>query len=255
MRSLSLSTRRKLAANLFVAVMLAAWAIAALRLPGYVLPDPLVVVRQALAFFTDAKLAGHVVASIWHVVAALALAFFFGTALAVTSHYLRVTRILIGRAAAFLNSFSSIGWALLAILWFGLNDQAVIFAIGVVILPIFMINMQAALERRDAELIEMTASFTRSWPRGFISVVLPSLYPFMLATTRLAFGVAWKVALTAELFGGNSGFGFVVNIARQDIDTPRIFAVIAIMIAISFLADRFMFAPLQRVLTRHYADA
>ena len=71
MRSLPLSTRRKLAASLFVAAVLVAWAVAALRLPGYVLPDPLVVARQALAFFTSAKLAGHVVASIYHVAAAL----------------------------------------------------------------------------------------------------------------------------------------------------------------------------------------
>jgi NitT/TauT family transport system permease protein/sulfonate transport system permease protein len=56
------------------------------------------------------------------------------------------------------------------------------------------------------------------------------------------------------LFGGNSGFGFVVNIARQSINTPQIFAVIAIMIVISSVADRVVFVPLQRLLTKHYAD-
>jgi len=255
MRSLSLNTRRKLAAHLFVAAVLIIWLFAALRLPGYVLPAPLTVLEQIGAFLVSAKLAGHIAASIFHVTAALVLAFVVGTTLAVAGHYVPITRVLIGRLAAFLNSFSSIGWALLAILWFGLNDASVIFVIGIIILPIYMINMQAALDQLDADLIEMTASFTRSWPRAFSLVVLPALYPFMLATTRLAFGIAWKVALTAELFGGNSGFGFLVNIARQDIDTPRIFAVIALMIMIAYLADRFLFAPLERYLTRHYADA
>lgn len=255
MRSLPLSTRRKFAAHLFVAAMLAVWALASLRLPGYALPAPLTVLGQIGDFLVSAKLAGHVAASIFHVVAALVLAFVIGTALALAGHYLPITRVLIGRLAAFLNSFSSIGWALLAILWFGLNDASVIFVIGIIILPIYMINMQAALDQLDADLIEMTASFTRSWPRAFAMIVLPALYPFMLATTRLAFGIAWKVALTAELFGGNSGFGFLINIARQDIDTPRIFAVIALMIVISYLADHLLFAPLERYLTRHYADA
>lgn len=255
MRSPSLNTRRKLAAHLFVATLLAVWAVAALRLPGYVLPAPLTVLRQVGDFFTSAKLAGHAAASIFHVAAALVLAFVTGTALALAGHYLPITRVLIGRLGAFLNSFSSVGWALLAILWFGLNDLTVIFVIGIILLPIYMINMQAALDRLDAELIEMTASFTRFWPRAFALVVLPALYPFMLATTRIAFGIAWKVALTAELFGGNSGFGFLVNLARQDIDTSRIFAVIALMIVISFLADRLLFVPLERYLTRHYADA
>jgi NitT/TauT family transport system permease protein/sulfonate transport system permease protein len=255
MRSLSLSTRRRLAAHLFVIALLVAWAAASLRMPGYVLPAPLTVLQQAGAFLVSAKLAGHIVSSIFHVAAALALAFLAGTVLALAGHYLPITRVLIGRLAAFLNSFSSIGWALLAILWFGLNDASVIFVIGIVILPIYIINIQAALDQLDAELIEMTASFTRSWPRAFAMLVLPALYPFMLATTRLAFGIAWKVALTAELFGGNSGFGFLINIARQDIDTPRIFAVIAWMIVISYLADHLLFAPLERYVTKHYADA
>jgi NitT/TauT family transport system permease protein/sulfonate transport system permease protein len=56
------------------------------------------------------------------------------------------------------------------------------------------------------------------------------------------------------LFGGNSGFGFIINLARQSINTPQIFAVIAIMIAISYLTDHLIFAPLQRRLTKHYAD-
>jgi NitT/TauT family transport system permease protein/sulfonate transport system permease protein len=254
MPSLSLNAKRKLAANLFVLVVLGAWALASVRLPGYVLPSPRTVLYQTIDFITTRKLAAQILASVFHVAAALMLAFLAGTAIAVTGHYLKVTQLLIGRITSFLNSFSSIGWALLAILWFGLNDLSVILVIGIIILPVFIINMQAALDQVDRELLEMARSYTRRWRRGFVMIVLPSLYPFMLASTRLAFGIAWKVALTAELFGGNSGFGFVVNIARQSINTPQIFAVIAIMIVISSVADRVVFVPLQRFLTKHYAD-
>jgi NitT/TauT family transport system permease protein len=254
MPSLSLSAKRKLAAHMFVLIVLGAWALASLRLPGYVLPSPSTVLHQTIDFITTRKLAVHIAASIFHVAAALVLGFLAGTAIAVAGHTLKVTQLLIGRIASFLNSFSSIGWALLAILWFGLNDLAVILVICIIILPVFIINMQAALDQVDRELVEMARSYTRRWSRGFVLIVLPSLYPFMLASIRLAFGIAWKVALTAELFGGNSGFGFVINMARQSINTPQIFAVIAIMIVISYVADHVIFAPLQRVLTKHYAD-
>jgi NitT/TauT family transport system permease protein/sulfonate transport system permease protein len=254
MPSLSLTAKRKLYANLFVLAMLGAWALASLRLPGYVLPTPWTVLRQTIDFVTTGKLAVQIFASIFHVAAALMIGFLAGTAIAVTGYYLKVTQVLIGRIAAFLNSFSSIGWALLAILWFGLNDLSVIFVIAIIILPIFIINMQAALDQVDRELIEMAQSYSRRWWRSFRLIVLPSLYPFMLASLRLAFGIAWKVALTAELFGGNSGFGFVINLAHQSINTPQIFVVIAIMIVISYVTDHLIFAPLQRHLTRHYAD-
>ena len=40
---------------------------------------------------------------------------------------------------------------------------------------------------------------------------------------RINFGTAWKVALTAELFGGGSGLGYLMNLARQSFDTAMIF--------------------------------
>ena len=51
-----------------------------------------------------------------------------------------------GRITPFFNAFSSIGWTLLAILWFGLNAGTVIFAITAIILPICVINLRAGLE-------------------------------------------------------------------------------------------------------------
>src|SRR5258707_1196440 len=125
MHRLSLNAKRRLAANLFVLIVLGAWVLASMRLPGYVLPSPSTVLHQTIDFITTRKLAVHIAASIFHVAAALILGFLVGTAIAVTGHYLKVTQLLIGRVASFLNSFSSIGWALLAILWFGLNDLSV----------------------------------------------------------------------------------------------------------------------------------
>jgi len=100
---------------------------------------------------------------------------------------------------------------------------------------------------------EMARSFGRRPLAEFRAIVLPSLYPYVFATLRIGFGVAWKVALTAELFGGNAGLGYLFNIARQDYDTPLIFVVIVLMIAFVYLVDRQILAPLQARLGRHYA--
>jgi NitT/TauT family transport system permease protein/sulfonate transport system permease protein len=69
------------------------------------------------------------------------------------------------------------------------------------------------------------------------------------------FGVAWKVTLTAELFGGGRGLGYVINIARQDYDTPTLFAVILFIIIAVTLADRLLFGPLERLTTRQFGGA
>lgn len=255
MNNLSLSIRRRWLAHLFVLLVLAAWIAASFVTPAYVMPGPLLVFWRVLSFFQSLDLFQHVVATVIHVSVALTLSLALGTVLALVAYYVPVTRLLIeGRIAAFLNSFSSFGWAIVAIIWFGLDSSTVIFVVTVIILPLVIINMLAALDNIDAELTELGRSFTRNRLINVRLVILPALFPFMFATARICFGVAWKVVLTAELFGGNSGFGFIVNVARQDLDTARIFAVIAIMIALFFLCDRYLFAPAQRALSKHYAE-
>ena len=58
--------------------------------------------------------------------------------------------------------------------------------------------------------------------------------------------MSWKVTLTAELFGGNSGVGYVLNVARQEFDTETIFAVILFILLFVAFTEVFIFRPLQR---------
>jgi NitT/TauT family transport system permease protein/sulfonate transport system permease protein len=86
----------------------------------------------------------------------------------------------------------------------------------------------------------------------FVLVIVPALYPFLFATLRIMFGVAWKVTLTAELFGGNAGIGYLLNVARQEFDTETIFAVILFILLFVACMEVFVFRPLQRKLDRRY---
>jgi NitT/TauT family transport system permease protein/sulfonate transport system permease protein len=128
----------------------------------------------------------------------------------------------------------------------------VVFTISVVLLPFALINLREGLNALDRELGEMASSFTRRQRRIFLAVVLPALVPFAFATLRIMFGVAWKVTLTAELFGGNQGLGYLINLARQDFDTATIFVVILIVIVAVYAADRLLLAPAERALARRF---
>jgi len=142
---------------------------------------------------------------------------------------------------------------LLSIMWFGVTPLTVIFAISAVLVPFALVNMSAGLANLDSEIIEMAGSFTRRRWRMFALVIVPSLYPFIFATLRIMFGVAWKVTLTAELFGGNSGLGYMINLSRQEFDTATIFAAIILIIGFVHGIDQYVLAPLQKSVSRHYA--
>ena len=245
---------RRLAAHLFTLLFLAAWQAAALVAPSYLLPSPAQVAWRLWSFVTSWRDLGHLTASLYHVAAAIVISFVIGSLLALIPYYVPLLRFAIERRIGpFLNSFSAIGWTLLSIMWFGVSPLTVIFAISAVLVPFALVNMLAGLTNLDAEILEMAESFTRQGWRMFALVIVPSLYPFIFATLRIMFGVAWKVTLTAELFGGNSGLGYMINLSRQEFDTATIFAAIILIIAFVHTMDRYILAPLQASVSRHYA--
>jgi NitT/TauT family transport system permease protein/sulfonate transport system permease protein len=248
-------SRERLAAHGFTLLVIAAWAYAAMQIPPIAMSGPWTTAKALWAFVGDANQLTHMGWSLMHVGVAIAISFAVGNALAFLAHYVPVTALMVhGRISPFLNAFSGIGWALLALLWFGATHLTVIFSISMVLIPFALVNMKEGLATLDRELIEMGRSYTRSGLKRFLRITIPSLYPFMFATLRISFGVAWKVALTAELIGGGSGFGYLFDLARQDYRTPILFVVILLIIIFVYCADRFAFEPVQRRLQRHYGQ-
>ena len=241
------SLRKRVVTHVFTIASLMAWEVASWHFPVYLLPGPYEVGRSLWSLLATPAGLYQAAASVFHVGMALAIAFVAGTALALLPYYVRGLRLAIdGRLTPFLNSFPGIGWTLLAILWLGLGLRTVIFAVAIILVPFMIINIREGVRTVDAELIEMAASFGANRWREFVHIVLPSLFPFMFSAIRVSFGVAWKVALTAELFGGTRGLGYTMNIARQELETPQIYAVIVLIVAIVFLGNRFVFDPMQR---------
>jgi ABC-type nitrate/sulfonate/bicarbonate transport system permease component len=235
------------------AAALLAWWVYSLFVPAYQIPGPGVVVPRMLAYVTDPLLALQLAISLAHATTAIVLAFLIGGALAFCAHFVPVTRLLIdSRVTPFLNAFSAIGWLFLGILWFGLDDTTVIFAITMILIPFSAINLRAGLSELDSELIELGRSLSRARLRHFSKLIGPMMVPYVFSALRISFGVAWKVTLTAELFGGNAGVGYLLNVARQEFDTETIFAVILFILLFVALMEVFVFRPLQQRLDRRY---
>jgi NitT/TauT family transport system permease protein len=247
------SAARGWAVHGFTVAAIALWWAYSQVVPAYQLPGPAAVAQRMLAFATEPTLALQLGISLAHVGTAVALAFAIGALLALSAHLLPVTRLLIDfRATPFLNAFSGIGWLFLGILWLGIDSRTVVFAVTMILIPFATINLRAGLAELDAELMELGRCLTRARGRRLARLMVPMLVPYMFAALRISFGVAWKVTLTAELFGGNAGVGYLLNVARQEFDTETIFAVILFIMLFVASTEVFLFRPLQRRLDRRY---
>ena len=245
------SAGRTLILHAVTLAALAAWWVYSQFVPAYQIPGPVVVARRMLGFVTDPLLALQLGISVAHATSAIALAFVIGAGLAFLAHFVPAARLLVNsRLIPFLNAFSGIGLAVSRHpvvrhrqYYRGVrgDDDPHSVRRG--------INLRAGrVSSSTATLIELGISLTRArWLAACSRSRRRCWCRTCSRRLRISFGVAWKVTLTAELFGGSAGVGYVLNVARQEFDTETIFAVILFILLFVAFMEVFVFRPLQRL--------
>lgn len=234
-------------ADALVILALAAWAIGASNLPEFVLPGPVAVGKRLLALFIDADFLVHTLASTLRVMLSVLIALLIGAGLALVARTVAaLDGIVSGVIQPFLNAFPSIGWAILAAIWFTPGHFSIVFVQVAILTPFCLINVAEGLRQIDRELLEMATSFTRQKPRIVLKVGLPLLMPYVMGALRIAYGVAWKIALVAELLGSTSGLGFLMLRAQGSADLTTVLAACLAIVALFYAGERLILDPLAR---------
>jgi NitT/TauT family transport system permease protein/sulfonate transport system permease protein len=143
-----------------------------------------------------------------------------------------------------LNSFPSVGWAILGVIWFQVSNGTVIFIQTAIVLPFCLINALEGFRQIDPDLDELGRSLSRNPWRRFVKVTLPLMMPFLIAGLRIAYGICWKIALVSELFGASSGLGYLLLRAQSSADAATVFAVCLVIVVIFGVVDRLLLRPL-----------
>ncbi len=239
-----------LADGLVVAAVLAWWAMSN-ALPANILPSPAAVAAELWLLFTDKVYLGHTATSVVRVLLSVTLALVIGGLLAfwpLGSPWARA--IVHERIQPFFNSFPSIGWAILAVIWFQVSNFTAIFVQVAILIPFCLINISAGLKELDREALEMARSFTRSRWKVLVKITLPLLLPYIVGALRIAYGVAWKIALVSELFGTGSGIGYLMGEAQQSAKPALLYACCFAIVLIFFAGEKLVLDPLSRRVRR-----
>ena len=188
-------------------------------------------------------------------VLAVLIAVFVGSLLAFLPRWLPVSEVIVHeRIKPLLNSFPSVGWAILAIIWFGPSHGTIVFIMVMILAPFCLVNVSEGLKEIDLDLLEMARSFTRRRMVVLFRITLPLLMPFIISAVRIAYGVGWKIALVAELFGTESGLGFLLQQGQSVADAATVFATCFAIVLIFWIGEKLVIDPLSRKFSRDGAS-
>ena len=101
-------------------------------------------------------------------------------------------------------------WAVLMIMFFGLNETSAYAAVAITIMPMLAISIWQGTKSIDKDLIDMSRIFHASPWSKVVDVIMPQLISHILAAIRYGLGLAWKVVVVVEMFGLSNGVGYQV---------------------------------------------
>jgi ABC-type nitrate/sulfonate/bicarbonate transport system permease component len=111
----------------------------------------------------------------------------------------------------------------LAIAWFGIGELSKVFLIAYAAFFPVLINVITGFHSVDPVHVRAARSLRASELQIFRDVVLMSAFPHIVAGLRIGMGMAFLVLVAAELIASNAGLGYLIQEARLNFHTPRIF--------------------------------
>jgi NitT/TauT family transport system permease protein len=239
---------RRLVAELSVAAAIAAWWLTAARFPPKVFPSPVRVFWELVRLSTDPEFWANAAATGSRVLLSVVIATILSTAVGLLPRYVKWTSGIVDDVLVpFFSSFPAIIWAILGTVWFGLSSAAILLVQVLIIFPFCLVNVTEGAKEIGQEEVEMGRSFGRRPWAIFWRIELPMLSPFIIAGARISYGVCWKISIIAELFGGRSGLGYMMQWAQDFGSVDSIIAICLAIVCFVMIGDALVLRPLSRL--------
>jgi NitT/TauT family transport system permease protein len=196
------------------------------------------------------ELIGRTWASLSVLVTGYALGIVLAFLLAVIAITSRIGNDLLETLTSMLNPLPAIALLPLALLWFGLGSESLIFVLLHSVLWPVALNAHSGF-RAVSQTLRMVG---RNYGLGGIMLVarilLPAAFPSILAGLKIGWAFAWRTLIAAELvFGvssGSGGLGWYIFENKNQIQIPEVFAGLLMVILIGLAVENLIFRSVER---------
>jgi NitT/TauT family transport system permease protein len=209
----------------------------------------------------DALMNAGLLTNIWNSLSLLVTGYVIGISIAAVLVVLGVwTRFgsdLLTTLTAMLNPLPAIALLPLAMIWFGLGNQAVIFTLLHSIIWPVALNTHAGFQGVSETMRMVGRNYGLKGLPYIVKILIPAAFPSILTGLRIGWAFAWRTLIAAELvFGGQvmdtsgqlgsegsnaGGLGWIIFQNQMENQTPYVFAGLFTVIIVGIVIENGLF--------------
>jgi sulfonate transport system permease protein len=202
-----------------------------------VIASPAQIAASAAELIADGTLQHATATSVQRVLVGFAVGATIGVGLAVVAGLSRVGEDAVDPPMQMLRTLPHFGLIPLFIVWMGIGEMPKIALIAMgVIFPLYL-NTVAGIRSVDRKFLEAAKTLQLTTRQRLRHVVIPGAIPQALVGLRLSLGVAWLSLIVAETVSADSGLGYMINDAREFLQTDVIVVGLAVYSLLGLLTD------------------
>ncbi|KAA8999044.1 ABC transporter permease [Affinibrenneria salicis] len=242
---------------ILLAALIAVWELTArsydndLMLPGFV---------QTLQVFISDMASGELPQKITISFGTLLKGYVIGSVLALMLSALAVStrfgRDLLGILTSMFNPLPAIALLPLALLWFGLGENSLIFVLIHSVMWPMALNTYSGFLGVSDTLRMAGRNYGLKGARYVAHILIPAALPSILSGLKIGWAFAWRTLIAAELvFGassGQGGLGWYIFQNRNELYTDRVFAGLASVIIIGLLVEGLIFSSIEKLTVKRW---
>ena len=163
-----------------------------------------------------------------------------GTVIGVAVARVRVLRLAVGSLITGLQTMPSIAWFPLAILLFGLKEQAIFFVVILGAAPSVANGVISGIDNIPPQFLRLAKVLGARGFNLYRHIVLPAALPAYVQGMTQGWAFAWRSLMAGEILviiAGRPALGSQLEFARNVNDATKLLALMIVILIVGMLAD------------------
>ncbi|HBY74118.1 MAG TPA: sulfate ABC transporter permease [Candidatus Kerfeldbacteria bacterium] len=214
--------------------------------PKYIFPSPKRVVTVWYSLLSDGELLPAVLVSLQRLAIGFAIAVVVGTLVGLGLARNKNLKQIFGGLILGLQTLPSICWLPLALLWFGLNETAILFVVLMGAVLSITVAVEGAVRTIPPTYVRVGKMFKLSRLNLYRRIILPAMLPNFVTGLKQGWAFAWRSLMAGEMLFITAGLGQLLMIGRELNNIAQVMAVMLTIVLLGLFIDVLIFGTVER---------